>query len=278
MKKILLIFTLVLAQFLASNAQVWVEKHTNMEFTWIPEGCFQMGCPSKNDLCYFDEKPLRKVCLKGFWISTKEVTLSQWKQFIKESRYNPKAKPEDLWGCTSVGKPEFEQKDNEPVVCVSWHDAVNFAKWLSKKTGLIFRLPTEAEWEYACKGSKGHLCSFGDAPPPGNFANYWSGFGGKSGKDTFKYTAPVGSFKPNDFGLYDMIGNVWEWVEDWYTIYNIPSKKEKKVVKGGSWESQAKLLRCSTRKAISPERRYDAIGFRLVVELPAPKPSVKAQR
>ncbi len=245
-----------------SRGEVWVEKNTGIEFVKVKGGCFIKGCVKGDSSCYFDEKPSQKVCVKDFWISRYEVTLGQWKRFVEETHYKPAKK--DLWGCVDVGKPMFEQDDRHPVVCVNWYDAEAFAKWLSKKTGLKFRLPTEAEWEYACKKGGG-LYSCGDSVN-GNLANYWSGFAGRSGKDIYKFTSPVGTFPADNLGIYDLSGNVWEWVRDWYSVPGLPEKKEKKVVKGGGWSDKAKFLRCSARRGLFPYRNYDTVGFRLVLE------------
>ncbi len=264
MRILISLFILFLMPNLAiSSPKVWIEKNTKMEFVWIPGGCFVKGCLPQDKDCYFDEKPSKKVCVKGFWMSKYEVTLEQWKMFIKETKYKPIKK--DLWGCEDTAKPTFPQSPNHPVVCVNWFDAKAFAKWLTQKTKINFRLPTEIEWEYACKTSNNHLFSCGEKVD-GNTANFWSGFGGKSKKDKFKFTSPIGYFSPNEFGIYDLSGNVWEWTEDWYSTAGIPERKDKKIIKGGGWESKAKFLRCSTRKGIFPERNYDTVGFRLVAE------------
>ncbi len=264
MRSVLLVLLILLTPVITfSSPRVWVEKNTGIEFVWVPGGCFTKGCLPKDKKCYFDEKPPEKVCVKGFWISRHEITVKQWKTFAKESNYKPSKK--DLWGCEDTAKPTFPQGDNHPVVCVNWYDAKAFARWLSKKDNLKFSLPTEAQWEYACKGPDSNIFSCGNAID-GDKANFWSGFGGKSKRDVFKYTSPVCHFPPNKFGICDLSGNVWEWTEDWYAIPNIPERKEEKVIKGGGWESKAKFLRCSTRKGIAPERNYDTVGFRLVVE------------
>ncbi len=215
-----------------------------------------MGCPKDNPQCYFDEKPQRKVCVGDFWISETEITVEQWKRFLKISGYKPDQK--HLWGCEFTGKPTFKQGKDHPVVCVNWYDAKALASWLKKQHNLPFALPTEKEWEYVCK--KG-----GASGPDPNRMNYWSGFGGRSGKDRYRFTSPVKTFEPNALGVYDVLGNVWEWTEDWYSVPGIPSPKEKKVIKGGGWETQDKNVRCSVRRGIDPKRRYDTIGIRLII-------------
>ncbi len=261
MIKNIAIFVLIFCSIAYATPKNWIEKHTNIEFIWVPSGCFIKGCLPKDKDCYFDEKPPRKVCVKGFWISKHEITVKQWRKFVQETSYKPAKK--ELWGCVDTAKPQFKQTEDDPVVCINWYDAKAFANWLSKISGIKIRLPKEIEWEYACKGAQNRLFSCGD-DIDGNKANFWSGFGGKWGKDKFKFTAPVCFFSPNPLGVCDLSGNVWEWMEDWYSIPNIPSLKNKKVIKGGGWESQKKFLRCSARKSILPERNYDTVGFRLI--------------
>ena len=257
MRYLLILLLLFSAQMLWAHPNTWTEKVTGITFIYIPPGCFQMGCKAKNKNCYFDEKPERKVCIKrGFWISKTEITVSQWEKFVKETGYTPKKK--DLWGCEDTAKPMFKQGKDHPVVCVNWYDAHAFAEWLSKKIKRKVRLPTEEEWEYACKLGKS------DEAINDN-ANFWSGFSGRSERDGYRETGPVCSFKPNSIGICDLIGNAWEWTDSWYGLPNLPTPKERRVVKGGGWESKKKVLRCSARRGLSPERNYDSVGFRIVV-------------
>ncbi len=217
-----------------------------MNFVYVKSGCFIMGCEGNNPNCYMDEKPPVKKCVKGFWISETEVPLKLWWQFVKSTHYRPAKK--DLWGCEDTAKPMFKQTPEDPVVCISWLDAQAFINWLREKTKLPIDLPTEIQWEYACKKGKSETVP----------ANYWSGFGGRSQNDPFRYTSPVKALPPNKLGLYGMMGNVWEMM------------KEKGLIKGCGWESKRKLLRCSVKMRVSPERSYDTIGFRLVINQPSP--------
>jgi len=197
-----------------------------------------------------------------------EVTVGEFRRFVEETGY--KGNGINYWGCAGMADPNFSQDDNHPVVCVSWNEAQAFAKWLSKKTGYKFRLPTEAEWEYACRsGGKKvkYATSTGDLSH--DLANYW----GKGGRDKWEYTAPVGSFPPN-VGIYDMCGNVWEWCEDVYSsdaykhhnrnnpIYT--GRGSSRVTRGGGWYSYPQYLRCAYRINDSPEYRYFNLGFRLL--------------
>jgi len=196
------------------------------------------------------------------------VTVGEFRRFVEETGY--KGNGINYWGCAGMADPNFSQDDNHPVVCVSWNEAKAFAKWLSKKTGHKFRLPTEAEWEYACRnGGKEikYATSTGDLSH--DLADYW----GKGGRDKWEYTAPVGSFPPN-VGIYDMCGNVWEWCEDWYdkNYYGRSPKNDPqgpkngkyRVLRGSSWNGGPWIMRCALRSGYVPGSREDDVGFRLV--------------
>ena len=130
------------------------------------------------------------------------MTFEQYDRFCEETG---RRKPGDEgWG-----------RGRRPVINVSWNDARAFAKWLSRKTGRTFRLPTEAEWEYACR-SGGKKVKY--ATSTGRLSHDLANYDGTGGRDRWKYTSPVGSFAPNSLDLYDMSGNVWEWCEDWYAF------------------------------------------------------------
>ena len=189
-----------------------------------------------------------------------EVTFAQYDRFCEETG---REKPDDEgWG-----------RGNRPVIKVNWHDAQAFAKWLSKKTGYKFRLPTEAEWEYACR-SGGKKVKYGTSTGDlsHDLANYW----GKGGRDKWEYTAPVGSFPPNELGIYDMCGNVWEWCEDVYSsdaykhhnrnnpIYT--GRGSCRVIRGGSWPHGPGSLRCVDRGDSLPSDRHFGVGFRLLLQ------------
>ncbi|WP_144436888.1 formylglycine-generating enzyme family protein [Thermosulfidibacter takaii] len=261
MKKFVLL-SILLSCFIAgsfyqasSGTKKWIDSKLGITFVWIPGECFRMGCAQDNPKCYFDEKPLKKICVKGFWISETEVTVEQWQKFLKESGYKPEEK--DLWGCEATGKPTFPQDKDHPVVCISSKDAMALANWLSKMNNKKVTLPTEAQWEYVCKT--------GDTKIDPDHANYWSGFAGQNKRDIYKFTSPVKAFPPNRYGVYGIIGNAWEWTNDWYSFKTNPNQEDRKVIKGGGWETKPKHLRCSIRKAVSPERKYDSIGIRLVI-------------
>ena len=241
--------------------EVWKDPYLGMEFVWVPGGCFKMGC-GEWDGGTSDEKPVHEVCVDGFWMGRYEVTVAQWRRFVEETGYGW-----DEWSCVN----KYAPGENHPVVCVSWEDAKAFARWLSRKTGYPFRLPTEAEWEYACR-SGGRKVKFGTET--GDISHHLANYFGTGGRDRWKYTSPVGSFPPNGLGLYDMSGNVWEWCEDWYDAKYYarsprrnpkgPSKGKYRVLRGGSWLITPRYLRCAYRFSERPALRNGLLGFRLV--------------
>ncbi len=233
--------------------QVWKDPYLGMEFVWVPGGCYEMGCGSWTSSCYGDEKPVHEVCVDGFWMGRYEVTQGQWKKVMGN---NPSY---------------FKKGDNYPVEKVSWNDAQKFIEKLNAHYGgkYTFRLPTEAEWEYACRsGGKKIKYPWGNELGRNN-ANC-DGCGSRWDDES---TAPVGSFTPNSLGLYDMSGNVWEWVEDVYSkhAYGQHSRRNPiytgsgsdRVLRGGSWGSNPRCVRCAHRGVISPGNRYNDLGFRL---------------
>ena len=220
-----------------------------MKLVRIPPGKFLMGSPKSESGRKSHEGPQREVKLrKSFYLGVYEVTQEQYEAVVGD---NPS---------------KFKGAKN-PVDFVSWHDAVAFCTALSKKTGKTVRLPTEAEWEYACRaGSKTRYCFGNDEESLGDYA--W--MKGNSGNKTH----PVGQKKPNAFGLYDMHGNVREWCRDWYADSYAgaekvdpqgPSLGKDRVFRSGSWGSPAGNVRSAFRLAYSPARRYDRSGFRVVL-------------
>ncbi|QWE06628.1 SUMF1/EgtB/PvdO family nonheme iron enzyme [Polynucleobacter sp. JS-JIR-5-A7] len=184
-------------------------------------------------------------------------------------------------------KTGFNQADDFPVVNITWNDANAMAKWLSEKEGKKYRLPTEAEWEYACRAGTNSRFFTGDDPTTLiSYANVfdldsveiwpqWQKYALEY-HSHYEFSAPVGSFLPNPFALYDMIGNVWEWCSDWYAenYYQYaptidpqgPNIGEARVRRGGSWHSWPLYCRSSFRNVNTPESRYVLAGMRLVLE------------
>ena len=253
----------------SGRGKVWKDPYLGMEFVWVKGGCYEMGCGSWTDNCDSDEKPVHTVCVDGFYMGKYEVTFAQYDRFCEETG---REKPYDEGG----------GRGNRPVINVSWYDAKAFAKWLSKKTGYKFRLPTEAEWEYACRGGgkKVKYAGTSDTDELYKYANFcdvncecpWKT---SSQDDGYKYTSPVGSFAPNTLGLYDMSGNVYEWCEDIYSekAYRYHSRKNpiytgsgsRRIFRGGSWLNKPGYVRCANRYSCTPGYRYGYLGFRLVL-------------
>ncbi|NIM12580.1 MAG: SUMF1/EgtB/PvdO family nonheme iron enzyme, partial [Candidatus Aminicenantes bacterium] len=217
-----------------NNSSYWEADYGDgIKMVYIPAGEFTMGS-DKGD---YDEYPEHKVYLDGYWMGKTEVTVGQFRKFVEENRYITEAEMDGLAYTWTSDKwepkegitwknPGFIQDDNYPVVCISWNDAVEYCKWISEKKEINFKLPTEAQWEKAARGSTGIEYPWGDHEPyyKGEwYANYaahdsWE----KRGEDGFGFTAPVGSYPQGapSYGLLDMVGNVWEWCYDRYGIYS----------------------------------------------------------
>jgi formylglycine-generating enzyme required for sulfatase activity len=218
-----------------------------MKLTWIPPGTFQMGS------IYFDNsKPHPVKITKGFDMGVYEVTQEQYQKVM------------------GTNPSHFTGEDNLPVETVSWDNALEFCKKLSQKEGKTYRLPTEAEWEYACRAGTTTQFSFGDDESQlGDYAWY--------DKNSGKKTHPVGTKKPNAWGLYDMHGNVWEWCQDWYAkdwyskgptenpLNERYGDKKFRVISGGGWYGDSYDCRVSYRDGRRPNYRYVGHGFRVVL-------------
>ena len=235
---------------------IWKKDGARMEL--IPSGSFEMG-DSKNEPedQMKRSRPVHTVQLVAFYMDVHEVTVDQFKQFVNQSGYDY-----DLWNAVA----KYSPGDDYPMVYVNWYDAVAYCEWAGK------RLPTEAEWEYAARGGLiGKRYPWGDEIIHDD-ANY-RGTGGKDQWD--ETTAPVGSFRPNGYGLHDMAGNVWEWCADWYDsdYYSKsplrnpqgPSSGNRRVLRGGSWGSSSLSLRAASRFVRDPSGTFTFNGFRCVV-------------
>jgi formylglycine-generating enzyme required for sulfatase activity/uncharacterized coiled-coil protein SlyX len=223
------------------------------EMVWIPAGRFRMGDLQGGGRS--NEKPVHEVSVDHFAMSRYEVTFAEYDKFAEATG---RQKPSDSgWG-----------RGNRPVINVSWFDATAYAEWLSEQTGQKYRLPTEAEWEYAARAGTETKYWWGNEIGS-NKANCYSNYCG----DRFEYTAPVGSFAPNPFGLYDTAGNVWEWTCSEYEneykgkekqcLIKSPSKSSLFVLRGGSWANDARRTRTAYRFRRRPTVRGRGVGFRL---------------
>lgn len=307
-----------------------IRNSIGMKFILIPSGEFMMGSDEAvatlakayphYDITRLqalsDEAPVHRVRItRSFYLGQHEVTVGQFRQFVEESGYIPESEADGTGGYGynpdydpansergdafegrdpkySWKNPGFRQGDDHPVVNVTWNDAVALSQWLSVKEGKAYRLPTEAEWEYACRAGTRTRYYSGDDPQillevANTFAadtkagrSDWTIYA-TAGHDGFEFTAPVGSFTPNPWSLYDMHGNVWEWVADWYgdnyyaasPIENPPGpdRGEVRVRRGGSWHTWSFYVRSSFRNWNKPDTRYTLVGIRLLREVDAEK-------
>jgi formylglycine-generating enzyme required for sulfatase activity len=195
------------------------------EMIIVPAGTFIMGAPVNEAGAYGEEQPQRTVSVKQFAIGKFDITRGQWAEFVSATQRATSGGcaysllPKEKEAGASWRNPGFEQDDNHPVVCISWFDARDYVSWLSKKTLQPYRLLSEAEWEYAARAGSTTAYPWGATATHDN-ANYGadSGFTGYAyGRDKWMCTSPVGSFPPNAFGLYDMHGNVLQFVDDCFS-------------------------------------------------------------
>jgi formylglycine-generating enzyme required for sulfatase activity len=250
------------------------------------------GAPDPAHEIYEDEVPVHRVTLSPFFLDVHEVTNEEFARFVQATGYQTDAERKGASWVFRKGATDWELVNganwrhplgpddsiegrmNHPVVHVSWNDAVAYATWAGK------RLPTEAEWEYAARGGRrGQIYPWGNELKPGGqvLANFWQGHWPDKNllEDGYYYTAPVCSFPPNDFGLCDMVGNVWEWTADWYaedyyrhspsTNPQGPSSGEMRVARGGSWfcsPNYCGAYRVAFRGKSPPDASFNNVGFR----------------
>ncbi len=226
-----------------------IRNSIGVEFVLVEPGTFEMGSPADEPGRSADEGPVHAVTLsQPFYLGKYEVTQEQWQAVMGR---NPS-------GFSNCGR-------TCPVEQVSWNAVEGFIEELNRREGVeVYRLPTEAEWEYAARGGTQTAYHFGNAANRlGQYGWYADNSGGRS--------HPVGQKRPNTFGLYDMHGNVWEWVADWSGAYprgavtdpRGPSSGAARVIRGGSWYSYARLCRAANRNWNAPGSRHGSLGFRL---------------
>jgi len=306
------------------------ERITNsigMRLVLIPAGEFQMGAdadPSDtlNVFPYASRKwlegetPRHRVRItRAFYMGECETRLTDFVKFCHAAKYKIEAERDRLpsWGYSKgqlvestsfrPWQPGWDQNKDHPVTYVTWNDAVAFCKWLSRKEGKTYRLPTEAEWEYACRAGTATPYWFGNDPRElvrianvadrdaknrlaDSFITVFDKerrmtdtrvpFPYLSRRDGYAFTAPVGRFPPNAFGLYDMHGNVWEWCQDWYAEEYYadspvddpqgPREGTYRVLRGGGWNNTPVSVRSAARDVEGPSFRLHSIGFRVVLE------------
>ena len=274
--RVLLLWTIGACALAETPAKTWMEPDTGMHFVAVPKGCFQMGSrdpvpPPPDTTWQFvgykgtlseNEQPQHEVCLDAFWMGKYEVQRKEWRALMGDE---PK-------GATA-------RDDNDmPVVRVTWEQAQRFAQKLNERAGgkHRYRLPTEAQWEYVCRigtakagapdrGQLAQIARYGLGTPK------WDRFGPNLGA--------VGQKQANVLGVYDMLGNVWEWTEDAYQAdaysrhvlfnprVNGATASAPRVIRGGSFRTEFELVRCSKRGRQPENEALDSLGFRLIREL-----------
>lgn len=272
----------------SAPSEAAITNSLKMTFVKVPAGSYLMGSgisPSEvvnmyggQKSWYEEELPQHKVTLTDpYYMQTHEVTVGQWRSFVDDTDYKTEA--ETNGGATVLikttwqekkghywDKPGFEQTENHPVTCISWNDACAFARWLSNREGRTYRLPYEAEWEYACRaGSADRFCFGNNLAKLGTYAWYWN--------NSERHPHPVGQKKPNSWGLFDVHGNVWEWCLDWHAKYpegpvtnpEGPASGSAKIYRGGSAYSHPRFCRSAFRGGYQPDGRFSSLGFRLVL-------------
>jgi formylglycine-generating enzyme required for sulfatase activity len=258
---LMLIFLSVLMHGSRAEAQPPKEltNSLGMKLVLIPKGKFLMGSPDTATDRNKHELQHEVTISRDYYLGAYEVTQGQYEKVMGEN-------PSYFQGAKVAG-----DSTNHPVEMVSWEEAVKFCRRLSllpeeKAAGRVYRLPTEAEWEYACRAGSKTAYSFGDADK--QLDNYaWCGI------NSDRKTHAVGQKKPNAWGLYDMHGNVWEWCQDWYGEYAAeptadptgPSKGSDRVFRGGDWGSDAADCRSAFRDWFDPTLRGNYLGFRLAL-------------
>jgi formylglycine-generating enzyme required for sulfatase activity len=277
-----------------------ITNSVGMKLVIIPAGTFLMGSPDEDMDATADEVPRHTVRIaRAFYLGVTEVTVGQFRRFLHDAGYQTEAETDGKGGLGwneetkqfeqnlryNWQNPGFEQTDEHPVVNVDWNDAVAFAKWLSSKEGKSYRLPTEADWEYACRaGTTTRFSNSNNAEGLAAVGNVKDSTAKEkhpnwattiAARDGYVYTSPVGRFQPNAFGLYDMHGNAQEWCSDGYDagyyqkspVDDPPGALEasERVIRGGGWYQLPQNNRSASRWRKAPGHRPNYLGFRLAL-------------
>ena len=272
------------------------------EMVRVPAGSFVMGSPAGESSALSGRAEAQATVVRiprPLGVGRVEVTRHEYLQFLADSTYDGTG-PCVTWeeklgrfnsdrdrGPQNPGRPK-PVRDDHPVTCVSWNDAKAYVAWLAHKTGKPYRLPSEAEWEYAARAGSTTRFPWGDVASDAcdsanlydltSHASYALGWAPVQCRDGYADVAPVGALRPNAFGLYDVIGNVAEWVEDCDTDSYVGRPRDgrawvwsggcgRRVYRGGSWATPAERARSAWREAADPNLRADTLGFRVVVDL-----------
>ncbi len=270
------------------NLPIDQENSIGMKLIFLPSGEYLRGSPESDDLAFADEQPQHLVRISShFYMAAHEVTVGQFREFVEETAYLTEAEREgngSVWDTQSQqviicsefhwrnpGYPDPQQKD-EPVVQISPEDAKVFCTWLSQKEGRTYRLPTEAEWEFACRAGTQTRWSFGDDPDRLDEYAWHRG-------NTYGQLQAVGQKKPNNFGLFDMHGNAWEYCSDGYAPYpesapegpledpEVPADKGPWLRRGGSWDNANNLPHSRSASRDFSWRPYYTSGFRVCLSI-----------
>ena len=275
---------------LAAQAQleVAINEALSLSFVQIPAGSFTLGDAQGQA----DEKPLQPVKLAAFYMQRHEISRAQYAAFAKQQQvpsrgcwyFNGKWQYDKKLNWQNPG---YAQAPNEPAVCISWQDVKAYINWLnSHSKAYFFRLPSEAEWEYAARAGSASTYFWGEkAASLCDYANsadqsilrLFPNFSAAPCHDGFERSAPVGSFLANPWGLYDVYGNAWEWVQDCWNERYDKSRADgqarqsgdcaRRVFRGGGWGDIPRFARSGIRNRTAAHKAKDDIGFRLVVEL-----------
>ena len=258
--KVVVLMLVVFAEHLQSQPPKEITNSIGMKLVLIPKGTFMMGSPESEQGHQINNETQHEVTIsKDYYLGVYEVTQAQYEKVIGKN-------PSHFQGAV-VGNENADL----PVDNVSWDDVVEFCKKLSdlpeeKKAGRMYRLPTEAEWEYACRAGSKTASSFDDEE--GLLPEY-----GWFSRNSSRRTHTVGLLEPNAWGLHDMHGNVWEWCSDWYEEYpkgavsdpTGPKEGSDRVIRGGSWDYEAAHCRSANRNGRDPSFRFDYYGFRVAL-------------
>jgi len=244
--------------------QVRRENGLKTKLIWCPPGKFRMGSPKDETGRNSDENQVQVTLAKGFWLGQHEVTQAEWQRVMQTTPWS--------------GKAYVKEGDDYPATYVSWNEAMKFCEKLTEQersagrlpSGWQYTLPTEAQWEYACRAGTRTRFSFGNDDSDLSDYAWWCGIFGEGNAKSEQYAHTVGQKKLNPWGLSDMHGNVWEWCRDWYgeelaggTDPLGPSRGSVRVFRGGSWFYPARDCRSALRSWLAPGNRLSCLGFRL---------------
>jgi formylglycine-generating enzyme required for sulfatase activity len=290
-----------------NEPQRQIENSFGMQFNYIPAGSFMMGSP-EDEVGRYDSESLHKVILtKGFYMQTTHTTVRQWRDFVEQTGYKTQAEISEGAFATRLDNdckvdkdfywdnPGYEQEEDFPVSCISWIDVQVFAKWLNQQEEAVYRLPSQAEWEYSCRAGTTTAFNFGDEITTDranhldrSLADYKENYRlttlNPDGDKLDLRPCPVGSFAPNAWGLYDMHGNLWEWCQDRCRVYHdieyfwvdnwldgikdpVSEYGPLRMARGGSWNYYPTFCRSAHCIAYDENESYNYLGFRLVREV-----------